>query len=526
MCSTSRTAACKSLGKPATTRMTAAGPPVDAAITTSGNFVPLAAFWCAARSAPLIAADGCGTGACAVSFDMVAVRTTRTFAAIFSLRVSSSRILRMSRSMPLVGLGTKSMAPSSRARRVLAAPSRDSELTITTGRGCWDMISSVACRPSRCGMLMSMVITSGRRDSARATASRPSRAVPATSSCASELMISFSTLHMKAESSATRTRIFFSGALIISILPHRNVHGAPFLRFFRAYQFIYGCHQLIFLHGLGQKCGGAFSYGAIAMFCAGAGGDDQDRNFSGDGILAQMGHQLVAVHAWHFEVGYDQVTADLGDEFGGFEPVGCEFHAIAGFFEHASDEFADADGIIGDDYDAIVLDRIHGASWNAARGDCFRARSENAGCGRRGWQRVAFSGVRGREAIQIDQENQAAIGRDGCAGKEFHAAEIVTEILDDDFVLAEDFFDDDAHLFSGNFYDDHVEITVQRFERRESELDVEADDLGNDVADAGEKFSADVFDFIGLEAANFFDYRKRQSEYGCAATHEERLRDD
>ncbi len=154
----------------------------------------------------------------------VAVRTTRTFAAIFSLRVSSSRILRMSRSMPLEGLGTKSMAPSSRARKVLAAPSRDSELTITTGRGCCDMINSVACRPSRCGMLMSMVITSGRSDSARATASRPSRAVPATSSCASELMISFSTLHMKAESSATSTRIFFSGAFIISILPHRHVH--------------------------------------------------------------------------------------------------------------------------------------------------------------------------------------------------------------------------------------------------------------------------------------------------------------
>src|SRR5271154_1648209 len=294
MCRTRSTAAGKSLGKPDTTRITAAGPPVDAAITTSGNFVPLLAWLYASRSALLAAADARDTGACGAGrFESVAVRTTRTFAAIFSLRVSSSRMLRMSKSTPLVGLGTKSIAPNSRARKVLAAPSRDSELTITTGRGCCDMISSVACRPSRCGMLMSMVMTSGRRDSARATASRPSRAVPATSSCASELMISFSTLHMKAESSATRTRIFFSGALIISILPHRNVHGAPFLRFFRAYQFIYGCHQLIFLHGLGQKCGGAFFYGAIAMFCAGAGGDDQDRNFSGDGILAQMGHQLV-----------------------------------------------------------------------------------------------------------------------------------------------------------------------------------------------------------------------------------------
>ena len=63
--------------------------------------------------------------------------------------------------MPLEGLGTKSIAPSSSARRVLAVPSRDSELTITIGRGLSDMINSVACRPSMRGILMSMVTTSG-----------------------------------------------------------------------------------------------------------------------------------------------------------------------------------------------------------------------------------------------------------------------------------------------------------------------------------------------------------------------------
>ena len=69
-------------------------------------------------------------------FERVAVRTTRTFAASLSLRFSSSRTVFMSRSTPLEGLGTKSMAPSSSAFKVLAAPSRDSELTITIGRGC------------------------------------------------------------------------------------------------------------------------------------------------------------------------------------------------------------------------------------------------------------------------------------------------------------------------------------------------------------------------------------------------------
>src|SRR5205823_12631619 len=55
----------------------------------------------------------------------------------------------MSRSMPLDGLATNSMAPSSSARRVLAAPSRDSELTMTMGFGFVVMISAVAWSPSR-----------------------------------------------------------------------------------------------------------------------------------------------------------------------------------------------------------------------------------------------------------------------------------------------------------------------------------------------------------------------------------------
>src|SRR5438132_4630182 len=73
-----------------------------------------------------------------------AVRTTRTLAAIRTLRRSSSFTLCISRSMAPDGLATNSIAPSSRARRVLAAPSRDSELTITIGFGFVVIISAVA----------------------------------------------------------------------------------------------------------------------------------------------------------------------------------------------------------------------------------------------------------------------------------------------------------------------------------------------------------------------------------------------
>jgi hypothetical protein len=145
------------------------------------------------------------------SFERVAVRTTRTFETIFSLRINSSRTVFISRSIPLDGFATKSMAPSSSALSVMSAPSRDSELTTRIGLGFEDMINSVACSPSTWGMLMSMVMTSGRRDSFIDTASFPSRASPTTSIEGSEVMIETNTFRMNAESSTISTRILPPG---------------------------------------------------------------------------------------------------------------------------------------------------------------------------------------------------------------------------------------------------------------------------------------------------------------------------
>src|SRR5215472_1319957 len=152
-------------------------------------------------------------------------------------------------------------------------------------------------------MLMSIVITSGRSDSASATPSRPSRPCPPTSSCGSELMICCNTLHMNGESSTTSTRIFFSAARAISILPqHHAGCGSP-LGPFGTGQALDGCYQLVFLYGLCQERHRALFHGAVAVLGAGARRHHQDRNAARDGILSQVRHQFVAVHARHFEVG-------------------------------------------------------------------------------------------------------------------------------------------------------------------------------------------------------------------------------
>ena len=55
---------------------------------------------------------------------------------------------------------------------------------------------------------------------------------------------------------------------------------------------------------------------------------------------------------------------------------------------------------------------------------------------------------------------------------------------------------------------------------------IQPHDLSDHVAHAREQFSADVFDFFGREAANFFDDGQGQSEDRRAAADEQRLRDD
>src|SRR6267143_6323759 len=317
MCCTRITAAGKSRVNPGAIRIIVAGPPVEAARTTTGN------LW----SSPEVAAGRGLTGVCGrtlappVSCNLEAsreaVRTTRTLEAMRTFRRSSSFTLCISRSMPLEGLATNSMAPSSNARSVLAAPSLDSELTITIGRGFVVIISAVACNPSTWCMLMSIVMTSGLSDSASETASRPSLAWPTTCSSSSALKMVSSTLRMNAESSTMSTRNFLLGVAITG-LRHRNDWAGRL----RSYELFHCFNQLIFLNGLCQERRRAFLHRALAMFRARARSDDHHRNPACRRALTQLHHQFVASHARHLEVRDDQVAAVLRHDLGGFQSIG------------------------------------------------------------------------------------------------------------------------------------------------------------------------------------------------------------
>src|SRR6266446_5723208 len=80
-------------------------------------------------------------------------------------------------------------------------------------------------------------------------------------------------------------------------------------------------------------------------------------------------------------------------------------------------------------------------------------------------QAAALAGFGGDHAIQVDQENQAAVGCDGCAGEELDAAQILAEVLDDNFVLADDFLDNQADLAIADVGHDHAKVAVDWFER-------------------------------------------------------------
>src|SRR5580704_5933759 len=131
-------------------------------------------------------------------------------------------------------------------------------------------------------------------------------------------MISCSTLHMKAESSTTSTRIFLSGVLVISTLPYRDADYGPPARRLRADELLHGFDQLIFLHRFGQEPRSTVLHRAIAMFRSSARRHYEHGDFSRSGILPQMGHQLVAIHARHLEVRDHKMAANLGHDLGRF----------------------------------------------------------------------------------------------------------------------------------------------------------------------------------------------------------------
>src|SRR5262252_9323350 len=103
-------------------------------------------------------------------------------------------------------------------------------------------------------MLMSMVITSGFKDSASATASRPSLAWPTTWSCGSALKIVSRTLRMKAESSTISTRVLVEG---VAMAGFRAGSGNR-LRGLRSNELLNGFGELIFLDWFGEEGNGAF----------------------------------------------------------------------------------------------------------------------------------------------------------------------------------------------------------------------------------------------------------------------------
>src|ERR1700687_6002917 len=150
---------------------------------------------------------------------------------------------------------------------------------------------------------MPMVMTSALRDSASATASRPSLALPTTCRCSSALKIPSRTFRMNVESSTTSTRNFLLAVAIVRLRYRRD--GAWRLR---SYKLFDRRDQLILLHRLGQECGGAFLNLAIEMLCPLARCNHHHGNAPRRRALAQLHHQFVTCHARHFEVGDDQMA--------------------------------------------------------------------------------------------------------------------------------------------------------------------------------------------------------------------------
>src|SRR5208282_6691603 len=103
--------------------------------------------------------------------------------------------------------------------------------------------------------------------------------------------------------------------------------------------------------------------------------------------------------------------------------------------------------------------------------------------------------------------------------EELHTAEVFAQIFDDDFVLAEHLFHDEAHLAISGIGYHHAEIAIDGFKRGQSEIGVKPHHFRDYVANLGQELSADVFDLIRTQPANLFHDGERECEVIGAAAH-------
>src|SRR5437763_807694 len=239
-----------------------------------------------------------------------------------------------------------------------------------------------------------------------------------------------------------------------------------------------------------------------------------------------MGQQFVTIGARHFEVGHDQVAAGLGDDLQRLQAIGGQPYAITGFFEHPADKLAHTDRVIDQNHNFFIRHGIDRFVRDRSASHSLSAGSENPGSIGAGHQRAMLDGFSNNQAVYIDQKDQAAIGSNGRAGKHLDVAEIFTQALDHDFIFADHLFDYDANLPASHVHDHHAEEPIDRLDRFKPQDSVEPHDFGDNVANFCKLFAADLFDLVGLQAANLLHESQRHCEHVFATADEERLRDD
>src|SRR6266853_1168068 len=286
------------------------------------------------------------------------------------------------------------------------------------------------------------------------------------------------------------------------------------------------CEELLLLHGLGQKRSGAFFHRTLAMLGARSRSDDENRNTARCRILAQMCHQFVAVHARHFDVGDEQVTAYLGNQLRGFHPVGSELHAEPGLLQNPADKFSNADRVVRNDHDSFTPEFIHGRSGNAAGDNGSGAGRENSSRAGGGNHNVVLRRVRGGQPVYIDQEDQAAIGGNRGAWEEFYAAQVLAQVLDDHLVLAQNLLDHNAHLPPRRTHDNHAQVAVDGLNGWQTQRGIDPHHFRDYPAHLGQQLATDVFNFLRAQSSNFLHDGKRHRQDGGARTNEESLRNN
>ncbi|KFB71032.1 MAG: hypothetical protein AW09_003848 [Candidatus Accumulibacter phosphatis] len=184
--------------------------------------------------------------------------------------------------------------------------------------------------------------------------------------------------------------------------------------------------QLLFLIGLAEIVIDSQLDGVLTVFVCRSRGDHDDRDHAQAVVGTHVAGELETIHARHFDVDQQDVRDQSKQLFERIDAVLGGHHLVAFTCQQTTGDLAHGQRIVHDH------DRRHGG------GDAVRGHRLTNGWHRRDRAHRAIAAGQGN---RVQDQHHLAIPENGRAIDADHPCQLGSDVLDDDFLIAQQFVD-------------------------------------------------------------------------------------